>query len=209
MNDNEIAFCSVAFGDIRYLEQLQRLKTSIEQFHPESSFFYFINEMPPGAKSHYQSAYGFKVHAINFARLHGYTKIIFFDPAVYLVSRVDKYFDIVKDYGVVAAQDDNLLCNYCADEIYNHYGVTREESKEQKQHLVGGSIYALDFDMPLCNQIFNRWAAAENVGMFNYPRNDESNMALSLYTCGSRPTPYDICRYDKVPNPLCVKEHFK
>lgn len=209
MTDKDFCICSIAFGDVRYLAQLDRLRESVKVFHPETELFYWVDMMPPNAQSHNVSPYGFKVHAVNYCRLKGYKKIIFFDPAVYLVDKLFEYFEIVKTYGVVAAQDDNLLCNYCDDIAYNYFGVTREESREQKQHLVGGSIYAFDFDLPLCNEVFNKWEAAEKDGIFRVGRMDESAMSLSLYTSGSTPTGYDICRYDKVPNPLVVKSHFK
>lgn len=209
MTDKDFCICSIAFGDARYFAQLERLKESIKNFHPETEFFYWTNGMPPNAKNHSESPYGFKVHAVNYCRTKGYKKIIFFDPAVYLVDKLFEYFEIVKTYGVVAAQDDNLLYNYCDDIAYNYFGVTREQSREQKQHLVGGSVYVFSFDLPLCNEVFNKWEAAERHGIFRVGRMDESAMSLSLYTSGSTPTPYDICRYDKVPNPLVVKSHFK
>ncbi|HUM52982.1 MAG TPA: hypothetical protein PK431_14255 [Chitinophagales bacterium] len=209
MTDKDFCICSIAFGDARYFAQLERLKESIKHFHPDTDFFYWTNGMPPNAKSHSESGYGFKVHCINYCREQGYKKIIFFDPAVFLVDKLFDYFKLTEQYGIVAAKDDNLLCNYCADEIYNYYGVTREQSREAKHHLVGGSIYAADFNTELCNSIFSKWEGAEKNGIFNYPRNDESCMSLSLYNSGSTPTPYDECRYNDVSNAMVKKIHFK
>lgn len=205
----DLCLLSVAFGDPRYLQQLDRLEESIELYHPESTFYSWRNDYPPGAKSHEVSAYGFKVWAVKYARQQGFKKIIWFDPAVYLVNRLDPYFELVKDYGVVAAEDDNLLCNYCHDKIYEHFGVTREMSSAGNQHLLGGSIYCFDFNLPLCNEIFDKWEMAESAGVFHYARNDESCLSLALYTSGSKPTPYSLAMYNNVPNPVVRKLHFK
>lgn len=202
---DQIALVSVAFGDSRYLDQMQRLLNSIHIYEPNSAVFTWVNEMPSGAKSHTESYYGFKVHAINHARSLGYTKIIWFDPAVYLVSPLTEYWELVKQYGVIAAKDDNKLTKFTTDKQYEHFESTRLDY----MHLVGGSVYVFDFELGLCNAIFNEWANAEATGLFHEGRNDESCMALALYACGSEPTPYDIARYNDVPDALVKKQHFK
>lgn len=211
---DKIAFLSVAVHDQRYLDQQKRLLDSIKEFHPESGIFFWTNNYPAGSKSMGESMYGFKVHAVKRAMEHGYTKIIWIDTACILVDRLDPYFELVKQYGVVAAEDDNLLANYCGDECYQYFGVDREDSRGQKQHLVGGSIFVFDFDLPLCNDIFTKWGEAENQGIFGTwktpaHRHDESCMSLALYQSGSRPTPYPDAYYNDVPNHLIIKKHFK
>lgn len=202
---DQIALVSIAFGDQRYLDQLNRLLESIEAYEPDAAVFTWVNEMPPGAKAHTESYYGFKFHAINHVRSLGYTKIVWFDPAVYLVAPLTDYWDIVKQYGVVAAKDDNKLSPYTKDEQYEYF----LSSRLDYMHLVGGSIYVFDFELGLCNAIFNEWANSEAAGLFHMGRNDESCMALALYACGSEPTPYDVARYNGSGNDICKKLHFK
>lgn len=218
---NDFIILSIAFGDPRYKQQLLNLKQSIANFHPTIPFHYWIDgEMPPGSKSFSDSMYGFKVWAVNYAKEHEFKKVLWFDPAIIVVNTLEPYFKLVEKYGAVAAEDDNLLANYCGDKAFTYFGKAREDSRLMKEHLCGGSVYAFNFDIELSCKIFERWKQAEVDGMFgsqaeaaaeqnNMHRNDESIMSLALYEAGSSPTPYDICRYNNVPNPLVVKKHFK
>jgi hypothetical protein len=216
---NKICFVSCAFGE-RYVAQQLRLNDSINKVHPEAGNIFTTDVMPLKSKSFNDSLYGFKPHIINEAREAGYKKIIFFDPACIVVDKVDYYFDIIKDYGVIAVKDDNLLGNWTSQIALNYYGMTRGQCLEKGYHLVGGSIYVFDFDLPLCNSIFDTWEKAESDGLFgtefqasteqiNSHRNDETCMSFALYLNGSKPVPYDIARYNDVPNPIVIKKHFK
>lgn len=210
----DFCFVCVAFNK-EYVEQQERLKKSILDIYPDAELFFWTDRLPDHARSHYASHYGFKVHAIDLARQKGFDKIIFFDPACILKTNVDYWFDIVKEYGVVAAQDDNLLIKFCSQKAYDYFGLTKEESIENDFHLVGGSVYVFDFGLELCFNIFDEWMRAEIDDIFHSPsteayhRNDEACMALSLYKFGSRPTPYAIAGYNTNPNPVCIKKHFK
>lgn len=211
---NDVAFVSCAFGDRRYVDQQMNLLKSVHDFYPDNQKYFWTDEFPPNTRPFNESMYGFKVHAIEHAIKQGHKKILFFDPACYLVDKVDYYFDLIPDYGVIAAQDDNLLANYCGDEAFAFWNISREQSREQAQHLVGGSLYVFDLDLPLSGKIFRQWFLSEKAGIFGNSetqghRYDESNMALSLYMNGSKPVPYDICRYNDVPNPIVKKKHFK
>lgn len=212
-------FVSVAFGDKRYIEQQARLKHSILQIYPDAPLFFWTNEMPPGSRSMNESLYGFKPHAVKYALDQGYKQIMFFDPAIILVKPIDFYQDIVKDYGVLAAQDDNKLTKFCYDKALDSYYITREDIKDW--HLVGGSFYYFDFDFTLCKTIFNTWLSSELRGLFGSQkeqaseqlkghRNDEAMMALALYTSGSKPLTGDVrynCENDEVA--ILKKFHFK
>lgn len=215
----EIAFTSVAFGDKRYIEQQTRLKHSILQIYPDAPLFFWTNEMPPGARPMNESLYGFKPHAVQYAWDQGYKKIMFFDPAIILMKPIDFYQEKVKEYGVCCAQDDNKLSPFCGDGALKYMDLTREEIKDW--HLVGGSFYYFDFDLPLCNDIFQEWGMSEVNGYFGSQqeqasgklqghRNDEAMMALALYTNGSKPMSGDV-RYNCENKDLCIldKKHFK
>lgn len=218
---NDFIVLSIAFGDPRYSDQLLNLKRRLFRFHPTIPFHYWVDgEMPPGAKPFTDSMYGFKVWAVNYARENDFKKIIWLDPACFLVDELYPFFDLVKQYGVVAAQDDNLLCNYCSFEAFKYFDNNRVESRINNEHLCGGSVYIFDFDIPLCSTIFEKWKQAEIDGMFGSQqelasgkheshRNDESIMALSLYSSGSSPVPYDKCRYNDVSDAIIKKRHFK
>lgn len=207
----QIAFLTVAVDDPRYIEQQKRLIQSIEKFHPEAKIFKWTNEYPPESRSMSESMYGFKVHAVNHARSQGYWKIVWLDTACVLVDRVDDYFELTNEYGVVAAEDANKLKQYCHPLAWNWFKTVINDTF----HLVGGSLFVFDFNLPLCERIFYKWEQAEADGQFGTNetraghRHDESCLSLALYTSGSKPVPYSECRYNDVPNPILIKKHFK
>lgn len=211
---NDIAFVSVAFGDKRYIKQQMRLIESIDKFHPDSVGFHWTDALPPGSKKFLNSLYGFKVHAVLHALNQGYQKIIWIDPACYLLDRIDFYFEWCKQYGVLAIQDDNKLP--ASDSALSFFKYKRNEI--QDFHLVGGSMYVFNF--PYSESVFKLWHRAELLGIFGSQfeeasdklqghRADESCMALSLYKNGSRPLPYTGSRYNWDANAAIKKEHFK
>lgn len=208
---DKIAFLTVAVDDPRYIEQQERLIQSIEKFHPEAKIFRWTNEYPPESKTMAESMYGFKVHAVNHARSQGYWKIVWLDTACILVDRVDDYFEMTNNYGVVAVEDANKLKQYCHPNAWEWF----KEPVNDDWHLVGGSLFVFDFINYLCERIFRKWEQAEAAGMFGTSetrsghRHDESCLSLALYTSGSRPVPYPDARYNDVPNPIVIKKHFK
>jgi hypothetical protein len=217
--ESEVAFTSVAFGDKRYIEQQARLKHSIQMIYPDAPLFFWTNEMPPNARSMSESLYGFKPHAVNYALKQGYKKIMFFDPAIILMKPIDFYMEKVQEYGVCCARDDNKLSPFCSDRALNSYGLTRDDIKDW--HLVGGSFYYFDLDIPLSRAILEEWRYDEKAGLFGSQqeqasgklqghRNDEAMMALSLYSNKSRPMSDDV-RYNCENKELCIldKKHFK
>lgn len=210
----DFIFISVAFGP-RYVEQQKRLHESICKFYSPEHHLCWTDTMPPGAKSHAESLYGFKVHAVKHALDKGCTKIIWLDPACILVDKIDYYFAL--GVPVMAVKDDNKLINYIGKSALMWYS---KASIPDNWHLVGGSLYVFDFTKAGAKEVFDSWYIAEQHGVFgsqfqqasgkiNKHRNDESCMAMSLYMYGQEPTAYDIARYDKVPNPIVIKQHFK
>lgn len=209
----DICIICVAFGP-RYIEQQMRLVSSIRTICPDVPMFMWTDVLPEGSKPFRESLYGFKVHAVNAALKRGYKKIIFLDPACIVMKSVDYYFTL--GLPIVAAKDDNLLINHIGKKAriyFNSPNITG-------WHLVGGSLYAFDFNHPDCQKIFNCWAAAEANGIFgsqqeqasgqiNKHRNDESCMAMALYANGYEPLPLDICKYSNGDDSIIIKKHFK
>lgn len=215
----EVAYCCVAFGDHRYIEQQARLKHSILEIYPDAPLFFWTNEMPPGSRSMSESLYGFKPHAVNYALKRGYKKIMFFDPAIILMKPIDFYQDQVKEYGVCCARDDNKLSQFFGDRALKHYDLTRDDIKDW--HLVGGSFYYFDLDLPLSAKLLEKWLIAETMGLFGSQkeqasgqlqghRNDEAIMAALLYMYGNGPMHEDVrynCENKEVE--IIAKKHFK
>lgn len=214
--DPDICFVSVAFGE-RYIQQIKRLELSIIDVYKYSvDTIFWFDTMPPGAKSHEDSLYGFKVHAIRAALKRGYKRIIWVDPACILTKPVEYYFEEPGLPAVIAVKDDNLLTNFISDKAMSYYGHPDIEGR----HLVGGSLYVWDFNRPEADLVFESWAKAERDGMFgtaqqaaseqiNKHRNDESCIAISLMMAGIPPVGHDVAKYCSGDESIFIKKHFK
>jgi hypothetical protein len=209
---NDFIFISTAFGK-RYTDQLDRLEASINNIYPCVPKMLFRNEHVPG-KLHRESLYGFKVHAIYKAVVRGYKKVIFIDPACILQHPVDYWFEL--NQPVIAVKDDNMLCNMIGKKALDYYG----NPDVTDWHLVGGSLYVFDFSHPIAFKIFNHWQLAEHDGIFgsqaeqssekiNGHRNDESCMAVAMYSHGVEPVGHDVARYNQNEDSIIIKKHFK
>jgi hypothetical protein len=203
---------STAFGK-RYIDQLDRLEASVRNIYPAMPVMFFRNGEVPG-RPHRESLYGFKVHAVQRALDQGYSKIIFLDPACILQHPVDYWFTL--NLPVIAVKDDNQLCNMISQKALNYY----DNPNITEWHLVGGSLYVFDFYRDGCSKVFFDWQKAEADGIFgsqaeqsseriNGHRNDESCMAVAMYSHGVEPVGHDVARYNQNDQSIILKKHFK
>jgi hypothetical protein len=210
---NDFCFLSVAFGP-KYAEQQTRLHQSIMNVYPSLLHQAWRDGFPLESKTHKESLYGFKVHAIKWAVNMGYKKIIWFDTACILQQPVDPWFDL--NLPVIAAKDDNALSKCISDKALAYYG----NLDITGMYLVGGSAYVFNFDHPDCEKILNHWAKAEVDGIFgsqaeqasgkiNRHRHDEACMSMALYQNGYEPIACDVMKYNQGPDSIIIKDHFK
>lgn len=210
---NDFCFLSVAFGP-RYVEQQTRLHQSLQTIHPEAKHFAWTDAYPTGSRTHKESLYGFKPHAVAYAFAEGYRKIIWLDTAIILQHPVDYWFTLGAP--VIAAKDDNVLSKTICDKALEFYGNPNIDG----MHLVGGSMYVFDFDQPLCNKIFSNWymnecngvfgsQAEQSSGQIDRHRHDEACLAYNMYANGVQPLTHDVIRYNQDENSIVRKYHFK
>jgi hypothetical protein len=210
-----ISICNTCFGGTAYLAQQQRLINSLQETNADKKFFIHSNTYPPGSKTHDQSLYGFKVHAVSEALKAGFQKIIWLDTACIVHGPLEYLF--TEDMpSVIAVKDDTLLIRTISDKALKYYGNPEIAGRS----LVGGSLYAFDFTKDKCLQIFDDWGNAEGDGIFgtakeqaseqiNKHRNDESCMSMAMYDNGVLPVSHDKARYCSGENPIVTKKHFK
>ena len=204
---------SVAFGS-RYVEQQTRLHQSILNHYSSDHHLCWIDTLPAGARSHKESLYGFKPHAVAAAIEKGYSKIIWLDPACIIQHPVDYWFNL--NLPVIAVKDDNVLDKMIGRKAYDYYG----RPNIAGWHLVGGSLYVFDFKHEATYDILDNWCMAEADGIFgsqaeqssekiNGHRNDESCMAVAMYSHGVEPVGHDVARYNQNEDSIIIKRHFK
>jgi hypothetical protein len=210
----DFIFLSVAFGP-RYIEQQTRLHQSILQHYTPMHHMFYRDGLPYKSKSHKESLYGFKVHAVKCALNWGYKKVIWLDPACILQHPVDHWFSEGMP-PVVAVKDDNTLDKMIGKKALNYY----DNPDITGWHLVGGSLYVFDFEKEITRTIFDHWYKAEADGIFgtqaeqssekiNGHRNDESCMAVAMYSHGIEPVGHDVARYNQNEDSIIIKRHFK
>jgi len=213
---DDLAFTSVCFGMDYNLQQI-RLRKSIYEIYPEANLNFYYNCIPPSSKIFVDSLYGFKVHAINETRSLGFKKIIWLDPAMILVDKIDESF---LSNPVIAVKDDHKLEKLISQKCLDYYAFTREQLLREDWRLVGGSLYYFDFNVQVAEDIFLTWYNAEKEGLFgsqaeaaseqiNGHRNDESCMAVAMYLNGVMPQPGPDVRYCIEKNAIFKKIHFK
>jgi hypothetical protein len=214
---SEIAVCAVSFGE-KYNWRMGRMKESLENTNPGVKLFSWVDRMPDGARPFNDSMYGFKPHAIKIARDQGYKKIFWIDCTAVVLDKLEYYDQFTEEYkGVLAVQDDNKLTGFCSNKALRYVNKDREYLNDK--HLVGGSLYYFDFDVPGSEYIFGRWMESELKGLFGNMaeqcseqlqghRSDETMMSLFLYEVGSKPFT-GATRYNWENGGVIQKMHFK
>ena len=210
----DFCFVNVSFRE-PYVSTQNRLRESILAIYPDATLFFWTDELPPNSKPFQESLYGFKVHAIEYARQQGFKKVIWIDTCCVLKNFIEPLFDAIEHYGVYAIKDD--MCEvhrYCSNEIFEWFRVPAD------LFLVGGSLYIFDFDIELSSLIFRHWKEMEQCGYFGTQemitnekndgirrcghRMDETCLSIAMDTNGTRPLLRDMWMYDKV----IEKKHF-
>ncbi len=213
---DDVCFVSVAFGE-RYIEQQERLRESILAIYPDAILLFYTDERPVGARTFYESLYGFKPYAvIDAISVKKCDRIIWCDTAMILMDKIDDLFK----YDIMAVQDDNKLFKFISDRYLDKNKMTRKELEQLPWHLVGGSLFYFDFTKDITCDIFAGWMADERHGLFGSQyeeaseklqghRADESCMAMQLYKHGVNPVLASEVRYNVEENPMWIKKHFK
>lgn len=154
---------------------------------PEIPFTAYIDHAPPGSKSHDESPYGFKVHALLEENRKGFTQILWLDSAIELRHHPDLIFTEASQKGIfVCGTGHNLADSDGAgrrgeQRIAEWHGY-REMPPFQ---IVSTRVICFDLENPVGLVVFNEWVAAEHAGQFKakWP-GDEQNLSYSLFKRG-------------------------
>jgi len=216
MNIKDVVFTSYSFGQL-YVRQQKRLRESILKIYPEANIMFWtsesgstlndLSEMPPGSKTFSESMYGFKVHCIKNCLRAGYKKIIFLDVAVCLEGEIDRVMELASEIGFVAPIDRSSLDGRVSYAALDYCGRSTESIKDLT--IVSGSVYIMDFNNPVCEQVFRMWADMEDKGLFGSEklaahgklqghRSDEACLSLCLDAHGLKPVGFDEAGYHNI-----------
>lgn len=141
------------------------------------------NELPSGSRSHEESPYGFKIHAIKAAYEMGYTSILWLDSPAYAVKQdISPIFDKIEKEGYYAMSHIDPLTNYVSDTVLSQFRFIERKDLEG-YNLPSGSCYGFDLASPHGKALFTRLYGCEANGHFNYMpphRHDETILALLM-----------------------------
>ncbi|MFA6043378.1 MAG: hypothetical protein WC718_00210 [Phycisphaerales bacterium] len=137
-----------------YSQGSVRLRDSVYDKSPGVDVLQWFNELPPGAPSHEESPYGFKVFAIHAAIAKGYRFILWLDSAAVVQRPLDPLFDIVRRVGWYFQHNGYVLGEWSSDAALEKLGVTREDAMGMED-LVGG-CFALDVKNPVAREFLDR-----------------------------------------------------
>ena len=137
-----------------------------------------------------KSLYGFKPHAIQAALDMGHKYIVWFDPSVMPVEPVDTIFDQLKDTDMLIIPGESHIKNMCNQKAFDHFGINPDVNH------IGGTIYAMNFNMERTRQAFKYWIEAEQAGIFGTQDEfmaghwaDEACMSLAMAKAGIEQKP--------------------
>lgn len=146
--------------------------------------------LPPGSRTHEESPYGFKIHAIKYANDKGHTSVLWLDSPAYAAKKdLSPIFEKIETEGYYAMSHIDPLINQVGDTYLKFYRMKRE--KLEGFNLPSGSCYGFDLYNPvgkgLGMQIFNTMRHDEFRGLFKSEttaewnhRHDEACLAGTL-----------------------------
>lgn len=166
---------------------------SEENYVPDSSVDMILwhDCLPLGSRSHSESPYGFKVHAIKAAYEMGYTSILWVDSPAYAVKEdISPIFEKIEKEGYYAMSHIDPLERWVGVEAMDRFGVeSRDELKGL--NLPSGSCYGFYMNDNTGFGLLETLRKAEETGLFanerfligeemSWHRHDEAILALAL-----------------------------
>jgi hypothetical protein len=164
----------------RYPGLLLRQVQKCQEFCPQYKHLFWLNCYPPNSRTHDESRYGFKVHAIREAINQGYEQVFWMDSAIYPIAPIERMWEETKKIGVFSGKDGSLLSDCSFPKVLKYFGREYEEVRNKGLTICGGSFYCFDFNHPKTMKVFEEFEQAEKDGMFgsvwderNTPRDDK------------------------------------
>lgn len=136
------------------------------------------NVFPHGSRSHTESPYGFKIHAIKHAYEKGYTSVLWIDSPCYAVQKiVSPIFEKIEEESYYAMSHVDPLNVQIGDTYLKFYRMKRE--KLEGYNLPSGSCYGFDLRNPVGSgvgyKIFETLRHDEFRGLFKNETTEEWN----------------------------------
>ena len=164
----------------------ERLKSSLKAVGWTGGIMTWLDEYPPGAPDHDDSAYSFKIYAVKAALDAGYTSIIWMDSYTWFIRSPDRLFDEIEREGHWLVHADTRLFKWISDAGLKLLGVTRDQMQEMDVLQLGG-VFGLDLTNERSLTFYNRVLELERAGLFEkFYFNDGPHRAAAQMGLGHR-----------------------
>lgn len=164
MNEKRAIVC-VGISQSRVLDlYVKRMEETFTQYGG-AELFIWDKLWPPGSLSHQECNYGFKVHAVNYARNAGFTSILWFDASCYAIKPIDLLWERLERDGHVLIEDANNLATWSSDASLAQFNVSRDEAESIR--LMCGTCWGLDLTVERSRVFLDRLLALATPDNFN------------------------------------------
>lgn len=158
------AIVSLATNNGNYYQAIARLGDSLKGKF-DGTFLGFMGEESVQAPKHANNNYAFKLYAMSYARLLGYSKTFWLDSSVYAVKNVQPIFDYLDRQGYFFEDSGHQVGNWCNDQTLDYFKLTRAEAMGMR--MLSSGFVGIDFTKDTSVEFFERWKSSMYAGAFN------------------------------------------
>ncbi len=133
-----------------YINLQRRTVRACAEFAPEAAI-----DFAGIAGRHWE--YGYKIDAINEARLNGWRVVLWMDVTFQPIAPLTPLWEHIKEHGwFIPLQSSSMLGTWASDYALADYGIDRDQAMSIP--LCFSGIVGLDFANPVAVDIFEAWA---------------------------------------------------
>ncbi len=127
---------SFATADRNYRSGLASIQDGLCAADFDGDFLRFT-DYPPGCPSHQQAPYGFKAFIIEAAISAGYSHVLYLDSSAVILRGLQPIFHLIEAQGYFLHRNDDVIGEWCKDEVLQSFGVDRTALMQSICHLGG------------------------------------------------------------------------
>lgn len=151
-----------------YPKGIQRLRKSLKDVGYTGDTIFWEGVYPPNSRGHEADPYGFKIHAFEFARKKGYTKILWCDASIWAIKNPNKFFEYITTHGYYTFKTGYNVAQSCSDKALRLAGKTRDEAQQMAEAASG--FIGIDFENFIGEMLFHEWLYNYSIGIFHGSR---------------------------------------
>lgn len=197
MASNKNCIINVGIGGW-YPSGTQRLIDTTEAYRNGIDILTWQDILPPGARLHEQSNYGFKTYAFREAFNQGYENVLWCDSSIYAIKDIAPVFDKLNEYGYYFIDNGFSLAETGTDKLLDFENIGRIEADAIPE--ITTCLFGITEEIL---QVYLQWLIYEQNNLFNgsrqhdpkdsahprfrFCRHDQSALSLAAYKFKVKP----------------------